>query len=169
MDFGTRQLSGYLRVVRVIVYCQAAIMVLTAIFAFGLMAMGGSAGFTLTGIVSHTTVSGGAVTTFAFVYLVVAVALVAVEREAARRGGGARLVLVAAEVALAVYLIGFVDAAPGGWIFGPVAGAAVFLLEYWPQLRSRSPMRGSATPAPAASELHGPAGHGPDAAAPPPL
>jgi hypothetical protein len=170
MGFGTRQLPIRLRAARTIVYCQAAILVLTAVFALGIVMMGGQgAGFTLSGLAFRTSITGGGVATFALVYLAVASAVVVVEHQVAVRGDTARLALVAVEVALSVYLIGFVDAAPGGWIFGPAAGAAVLALHYWPELRLGSPATHSLTPAAPSPERHAPAGTGQDAATPPHL
>jgi hypothetical protein len=169
MSFGTRQLAVRLRAARAIVYCQAAILVLTAVFAYGVAAISGQTSFTLSGLASHASISGSGVLSFSLVLLVVAAVLVAVERYAAAHGGGAQVALVVAEVAICVYLVVFVDAAPGGWAFGPAAGAAVLLLHLWPQLTSHLASRAGA-PAPAATtEGRRPGESGPDVAPSPPL
>ncbi|MGO8687840.1 MAG: hypothetical protein ACLQT7_11810 [Candidatus Dormibacteria bacterium] len=168
MDFGRRRLPVRLQAARGIAWCQAIVLVLIALSALGIMAVGG-ASFVLSGIASHTTITGAAVATFAFLYLAAAVAVVAVEREVVSRGDRALLALVATEVVLSVYMIVFVDAAPGGWVFGPIAGAAIIALHGSARPRHRSSPAGGVTPPPPSAPGRAPGGAGPDAASPPHL
>jgi len=138
MRFGGSQIPMRLRVARTIVYCQAAIMVLIAVLALEVLIIGGSnganTGVTLTGVVDKQALSGSGVTALALALVVIGIVLVVVEHQVAARGTGARPVLAVAEVALAVYLIGFMTNSVETWVFGPAAGAAILLLHYWPEL-----------------------------------
>ena len=135
MRFGGSQIPMRLRVARTIVYCQAAIMVLIAALALEVLIIGGaSTGISLTGLVDKQALSGSGVTALALALVVIGIVLVVVEHQVAVRGTGARPVLAVAEVALAVYLIGFMTNSVETWVFGPAAGAAILLLHYWPEL-----------------------------------
>jgi hypothetical protein len=171
MRFGTRQLPVRLRVARTIVYCQAALVILIALFALEILILGGTGtGFPLSGIFADTTVTGNGMTILAILYFAVAVALVAVEQRAATRGGTDRLTLVGTEIALAVYLIGFAANSPGAWICAPAAGIAILVLHYWPELTSYFLVSDAGTPAPASPEQPAPiTDPGADGTAPPPL
>jgi hypothetical protein len=82
------------------------------------------------------------------------------------RGASARPLLAVAEVALAVYLIGFVTNSVETWVFGPAAGAAVLLLHYWPELHAYFFASDSTAPATAIPVGPAPAAP-PDAPTPP--
>ena len=164
MSFGTRRLSVRLQAARGIAYCQALVLGLIAVFALGILAIGG-AGFTLSGIASHASLDGSAVVTLALLYIAAAV-VVALEHQVAVWGGTALLLLVVVEVALSVYMIGFVDAAPGGWVFGPVAGAALIALHAWPRAALQSSTSSTATATAGATATSAAAGPPTSAAVP---
>jgi hypothetical protein len=148
MRFGGSKLPMRLRVARTILYCQAAIAVLLGAFALEVLVIGGEGtGLPLTGVVDRQTLTGSGVTAFAVVLIAVAIVLVVVEQQVAARGAGARLVLAVAELAFAVYLIGFVSTSVGTWLFGPVLGVAVLILHYWPELHSYFYASDQTTPA----------------------
>ena len=136
-----------LRVARTILYCQAAIMVLIAALALEVLIIGGAS----TGI----SLTGSGVTVLALLLVVIGIALVVVEQQVTARGAGARPLLAVAEIALAVYLIGFMTNSVETWVFGPAAGAAVLLLHYWPELHAYFFGSGSATPASADRPVDG--------------
>jgi hypothetical protein len=136
MRFGGSRLPMRLRVARTILYCQAAVMVLMAALAFEVTIIGGADTGQLTGVVDKQPLTGSGMTAVAVLLVVIAMVLVVVEQQVTARGAGARLVLAAAEVALAVYLIGFVADSVGTWVFGPACGAAILILHYWPELHS---------------------------------
>jgi hypothetical protein len=147
-----------LRVARTILYCQAAIMVLIAALALEVLIIGGaSTGVSLTGVVDKQALTGSGVTALALVLLVIGIVLVVVEQQVAARGASARPLLAVAEVALAVYLIGFVTNSVETWVFGPACGAAILILHYWPELHSYFFASDSATPASAVSVPPAPA------------
>jgi hypothetical protein len=91
----------------------------------------------------------------ALLLVVIGIALVVVEQQVTARGAGARPLLAVAEIALAVYLIGFMTNSVETWVFGPAAGAAVLLLHYWPELHAYFFGSGSATPASADPPVDG--------------
>jgi hypothetical protein len=158
MRFGGSQLPIRLRVARTILYCQAAIMVLIAALALEVLIIGGaSTGVSLTGVVDKQALTGSGVTALALVLLVIGIVLVVVEQQVAARGASARRLLAVAEVALAVYLIGFVTNSVETWVFGPACGAAILILHYWPELHSYFFASDSATPASAVSVPPAPA------------
>jgi hypothetical protein len=135
MRFGGNQLPMRLRVARTILYCQAAIMVLIAALALEVLIIGGaSTGISLTGLVDKQTLTGSGVTALALV--AIGIVLVVVEQQVTARGASARPLLAVVEVALAVYLIGFMTNSVETWVFGPAAGAAILLLHYWPKLHA---------------------------------
>jgi len=137
MGFGTRNLPVRLRAARTIVYCQAALVLLSAAFAVEAQIIAGSnSGFGLSGLLVSTELTGTGVTVVLLADIVVACALVVADQRAARRGGIARYGVDIAEAVLTVYLVGFVGATLGAWIFGPLAGAAVLLLHHWPELHA---------------------------------
>ena len=149
MRFGGSQLPMRLRVARTILYCQAAIVVLIAAFALEILVIGGpGTGFPLSGVVDKQTLTGSGATALALTLIAIAVILVIVEQQVSSRGAGARMVLVAAEIAFGVYLIGWLANSLGTWIFGPACGAAVLILHYWPELHSYFFAADAATPAP---------------------
>ncbi len=151
MRFGGSQIPLRLRVARTIIYCQAAIMFLIAAFDLEILVIGGAGtGFPLSGVVDQQTLTGNGATALALTLIVVAIALVVLEQQVTSRGGRARLVLVAAEVAFAGYLLGWVANAVGTWLFGPACGVAVLTLHYWPELHSYFFATDAVTPAPAA-------------------
>jgi hypothetical protein len=167
MRFGGSQIPIRLRVARTILYCQAAIMVLIAILALEVLIIGGtSTGISLTGVVDKQALTGSGVTALALVLIVVGIVLVVVEQQVVARGASARPLLVVAEVALAVYLIGFVTNSVETWVFGPAAGAAVLLLHYWPELHAYFFASDSTAPATAIPVGPAPAAP-PDAPTPP--
>ncbi len=167
MRFGGSQLPIRLRVARTILYCQAAIMVLIAALALEVLIIGGaSTGVSLTGVVDKQALTGSGVTALALVLLVIGIVLVVVEQQVAARGASARRLLAVAEVALAVYLIGFVTNSVETWVFGPACGAAILILHYWPELHSYFFASDSATLASAVSVPPAPAAL-PDLAGPP--
>ena len=147
MRFGGSRLPMRLRVARTILYCQAAIMVLIAALALEVLIIGGAS----TGI----SLTGSGVTVLALLLVVIGIALVVVEQQVTARGAGARPLLAVAEIALAVYLIGFMTNSVETWVFGPAAGAAVLLLHYWPELHAYFFGSGSATPASADPPVDG--------------
>jgi hypothetical protein len=156
MRFGGSQIPTRLRVARTIVYCQAVIMVLIAILALEVVVIGGTqTGVTLTGVVHRQVLTGSGISTFAFALVVIGIVLVVVEQQVRARGPGARPLIAAAEVALAVYLIGFMTSSVETWVFGPAAGVAILVLHYWPELHgyfyaSDQPAPATALPAPPA-------------------
>jgi hypothetical protein len=156
MRFGGSRLPMRLRVARTILYCQAAIMVLIAALALEVLIIGGaSTGISLTGLVDKQSLTGSGVTVLALLLVVIGIALVVVEQQVTARGAGARPLLAVAEIALAVYLIGFMTNSVETWVFGPAAGAAVLLLHYWPELHAYFFASGSATPASADPPVDG--------------
>jgi hypothetical protein len=156
MRFGGSRLPMRLRVARTILYCQAAIMVLIAALALEVLIIGGaSTGISLTGLVDKQSLTGSGVTVLALLLVVIGIALVVVEQQVTARGAGARPLLAVAEIALAVYLIGFMTNSVETWVFGPAAGAAVLLLHYWPELHAYFFGSGSATPASADPPVDG--------------
>src|ERR1035441_10168466 len=160
MRFGGNQLPMRLRVARTILYCQAAIMVLIAALALEVLIIGGAnTGVSLTGVVDKQALTGSGVTALALV-------LVVVEQQVTARGAGARPLLAVAEVALAVYLIGFVTNSVETWVFGPACGVAILIPHYWPELHSYFFASDSVTPASAVSVPPAPAAL-PDLAGPP--
>ena len=167
MRFGGSQLPIRLRVARTILYCQAVIMVLIAILALEVLIIGGtSTGISLTGLVDKQALTGSGVTALALVLVVIGIVLVVVEQQVVARGASARPLLAVAEVALAVYLIGFVTNSVETWVFGPAAGAAVLLLHYWPELHAYFFASDSTAPATAIPVGPAPAAP-PDAPTPP--
>lgn len=167
MRFGGSQIPIRLRVARTILYCQAAIMVLIAILALEVLIIGGtSTGISLTGVVDKQALTGSGVTALALVLVVIGIVLVVVEQQVVARGASARPLLAVAEVALAVYLIGFVTNSVETWVFGPAAGAAVLLLHYWPELHAYFFASDSTAPATAIPVGPAPAAP-PDAPTPP--
>jgi hypothetical protein len=137
MHFGGRQLLLRLRVARTILYCQAAVMILIAAFALEILVIGGAGtGFPLSGVVDKQTLTGSGVTALALALIGIGFVLIVIEQQVTSRGARARLMLVAAEIAFAVYLIGWVANSVGTWLFGPACGAAVLILHYWPELHS---------------------------------
>ena len=168
MRFGGSQIPIRLRVARTILYCQAVIMVLIAILALEVLIIGGtSTGISLTGLVDKQALTGSGVTALALVLVVIGIVLVVVEQQVVARGASARPLLAVAEVALAVYLIGFVTNSVETWVFGPAAGAAVLLLHYWPELHAY--FFASDSTAPATAIPVGPAPAAPPDAPPPPV
>ena len=137
MRFGTaRQLPGRLRAARTIVYCQAAVVAMVAAFMLEFMVINGpDSGFPLAGIFTSTTVTGTGLLVLALAHVIAAMLLVLVEQRASVGDAKARGWLIAAEVAIAVYLIGFVATTGGSWIFGPAAAMAILALHEWPALR----------------------------------
>ena len=173
MRFGGNQLPMRLRVARTILYCQATIMVLIAALALEVLIIGGSStGVALTGVVDKQALNGSGVTALALVLVAIGVVLVVVEQQVVARGPGTRPLLAVVEVALAVYLIGFMTNSVETWVFGPAAGAAVLLLHYWPELHAYFFAADAVTPAPDALLSPAPAwtpgGAEPKAAAAPP-
>jgi hypothetical protein len=167
MRFGGSQIPIRLRVARTILYCQAVIMVLIAILALEVLIIGGtSTGISLTGLVDKQALTGSGVTALALVLVVIGIVLVVVEQQVVARGASARPLLAVAEVALAVYLIGFVTNSVETWVFGPAAGAAVLLLHYWPELHAYFFASDSTAPATAIPVGPAPAAP-PDAPTPP--
>jgi len=151
MGFGTRTLPARLRAARTIVYCQAAVVFLSAAFAVEAQIIAGSnSGFGLSGLLVNVKLSGTGVTVILLADIAVAGALVIADQRAAVRRGSARYGLDAAEAVLTVYLLGFVGVTLGAWIFGPLAGAAALLLHHWPELHSYF-FAADATPAALAS------------------
>jgi hypothetical protein len=151
MRFGGSKTPLRLRVARTILYCQAAILALIAVFALEILVLGDAGtGFPLSGLVDQQTLTSSGATAFALTLLGVAVVLVVVEQQVAARGARARLVLVAAEVAISACLIGWVSSSVGTWLFGPACGAAVLILHYWPELHAYFFAADAVTPAPAA-------------------
>ncbi len=133
-------------------------MVLIAALALEVLIIGGaSTGVSLTGVVDKQALTGSGVTALALVLLVIGIVLVVVEQQVAARGASARPLLAVAEVALAVYLIGFVTNSVETWVFGPACGAAILILHYWPELHSYFFASDSATPASAVSVPPAPA------------
>ena len=130
MRFGGRDLPMRLRVARVIVYCQALLLGLIAVFTIETLMMGSGAGIRFQGIVSSQTLTGGAVTSVIVIQLAAAFALV-VLNHAAERGGGMRWAFTAAEVFVGAYLVGFVSDTSSTWVLGPVVCAAVIALHHW--------------------------------------
>jgi hypothetical protein len=171
MRFGSRQLPVGLRVARSIAYCQAAIVVLIAAFALEVVVLGGTGtGFPLGGLLASTTVTGSGVMTLTVVCLAVAACLAVAEQQAGLHGGNVRLVLAGAELAVSVYLVGFLANSVGAWIFGPACAVAVLTLHYWPELKAYFFAPDAATPVPASPEQPVPATRsGSGGAAPPPL
>ena len=168
MRFGGSQIPIRLRVARTILYCQAAIMVLIAILALEVLIIGGaSTGISLTGVVDKQALTGSGVTALALVLVVIGIVLVVVEQQVVARGASARPLLAVAEVALAVYLIGFVTNSVETWVFGPAAGAAILLLHYWPELHAY--FFASDSTAPATAIPVGPAPAAPTDAPTPPV
>jgi hypothetical protein len=156
MRFGGSRLPMRLRVARTILYCQAAIMVLIAALALEVLIIGGaSTGISLTGLVDKQSLTGSGVTVLALLLVVIGIALVVVEQQVTARGAGARPLLAVAEIALAVYLIGFMTNSVETWVFGPAAGAAVLLLHYWPELHAYFFASDSATAASADPPVDG--------------
>jgi hypothetical protein len=167
MRFGGNQLPMRLRVARTILYCQAAIMVLIAALALEVLIIGGAnTGVSLTGVVDKQALTGSGVTALALVLVAVGIVLVVVEQQVTARGAGARPLLAVAEVALAVYLIGFVTNSVETWVFGPACGVAILIPHYWPELHSYFFASDSVTPASAVSVPPAPAAL-PDLAGPP--
>ena len=167
MRFGGNQLPMRLRVARTILYCQAAIMVLIAALALEVLIIGGaSTGISLTGLVDKQTLTGSGVTALALVLVAIGIVLVVVEQQVTARGASARPLLAVVEVALAVYLIGFMTNSVETWVFGPAAGAAVLLLHYWPELHGYFFASYSTAPATAIPVAPAPAAP-PDAPTPP--
>jgi hypothetical protein len=104
------------------------------------------------------------------VCLAVAACLVVAEQQAGLHGGNVRLLLAGAELAVSVYLIGFLANSVGAWLFGPACTVAVLTLHYWPELKAYFFAPDAATPAPASPEQPVPATRsGSGGAAPPPL
>jgi hypothetical protein len=171
MRFGKRQLPMRLRVARTIAYCQAAVLVLMAIFGLEVVGLGGSTdGVSLNGLMASPTLSGGGVMTYALVLFVAAVIVIAVEQQAGTHPASYRLALVGVELILSAYLILVVDNRYGSWIVGPACGVAVIALHYWPELRGHLHAPGAAEAAPASPEQTAPEmGSGTRGQAPPPL
>jgi hypothetical protein len=137
MRFGGSQLPMRLRVARTILYCQATVMALIGAFALEALIIGGaSTGGSLTGVVDKQTLTGSGVTAVAVVLVAIAIVLIVVEQQVTVHRGGTRLMFAGVELALAVYLIGFMQNSVQTWLFGPACGVAILILHYWPELHS---------------------------------
>jgi hypothetical protein len=130
MRFGGRQLPMRLRVARVIVYCQALLLGLIAVFTIETLMMGSGAGIRFQGVFASQTLTGSAVTSVIIIQLVAAMVLV-VLNHAAEHGGGFRWAMTAVEVAVGAYLVGFISDTASTWVLGPVVCAAVIVLHHW--------------------------------------
>ena len=170
MRFGTRKLPGRLRAARTIVYCQAAAVAMIAAFMLEFLAINGSeSGFPLAGILTNRIVTGTGVLVFALAHLVAAIVLVVVEQRASVGDATARGWLIAAEVAISLYLVGFVATTAGAWLFGPTAAAAILVLHEWPALRAYFTASEGAALAAVGPDHPGTAVAGSDTPATPPL
>ncbi len=131
MRFGGRQLPMRLRVARAIVYCQALLLGFIAIFTLETLMLGSNNGIRFAGLVANQILSGNAVSGVIAVQVVAAFALV-ILNHAAERGGAFRWAMTAVEVAVGLWLVGFISDTPSTWVLGPVVCAAVIALHHWP-------------------------------------
>ncbi|MGD1053366.1 MAG: hypothetical protein ABR950_06005 [Candidatus Dormibacteria bacterium] len=137
MRFGGNQLPLRIRVARTILYCQATVLMLIAVFTFAIVTTGGTgSGLRISGIADEQTLTGSEISTLAVALIAIGVVLVVVEQQVRKRGGDARLVLAGVELVSSVGLITFVSDSAGMWLFCPVFGIAVVILHYWPELHS---------------------------------
>ncbi len=119
-----------LRVARVIVYCQALLLGFIAIFTLETLMLGSNNGIRFEGLASNQLLTGNSVTGVIVVQVVAAFALV-ILNHAAEGGGGFRWAMTAAEVAVALWLVGFISDSLSTWVLGPVVCAAVIALHHW--------------------------------------
>jgi hypothetical protein len=131
MRFGGPELAMRLRVARVIVYCQALLLGLIAVFTIETLMMGSGAGIRFQGIFTSQTLTGNAATLVIVVQVVAAIVLIAVN-QAAEHSTGFRWLLTAAETVVGVYLVVFISDTVSTWVLGPVVCAIVIALHHWP-------------------------------------
>lgn len=139
-QFGRARPAGRLLAARSLVYLQAGILVLGAAWMFVVLITAGSTSataFPLQGLVDRTNVSGAGVAVLAVLNVGLAAAAVFLDREAEHNPQGYRTTFAALEIAVSLYLIGFIGTAVGDVLFGPVLALILIAIHWWPELDAR--------------------------------
>lgn len=136
MRFGGQRPPGRLLVARSLVYLEAGVLLIWDAWSllFTLSGGGTQAGLSLSGLVDRQELSGAGLLMVAVLQLLIAGALVYLDREASAAPLAHRRTMSAVQVAYAAYMVGFLSSAVGDWIFGPLLAAAVIALHWWPEL-----------------------------------
>ena len=155
MGFGRQRPPSRLLVARSMVYLEAGVLLIWDGWSllFALSGGGAQAGLNLGGLFDHQEIGGGGLLLLAVLQLLIAGALVYLDREASAAPDTHRRRMTAVQVAYAVYMVGLVSSGVGDWLFGPILAALVIVLHWWPELDRAllgSYPAGAATPGAAA-------------------
>ncbi len=118
------------------VYLEAGVLLIWDGLSLLIAVSGGvaQAGLHLSGLLDQQEIGGGGLALLAVLQLVIAAALVYLDREAAAAPDTHRGRMTALQVAYAVYMVGLISSGVGDWLFGPLFAAVVIALHWWPEL-----------------------------------
>jgi len=134
MRFGGRQLPIALRVGRMLIYIQAFFLVYIALFALLVDLVAGNNG---SAAVESKNFTQSQSVTFSVFNILLALVVIALAVQTSRFSVNARWGLVAGEIFIAVYYIGFL-ASPtsvSAWIVGPLFSAMIITCHFWPSVQ----------------------------------
>ena len=118
------------------VYLEAGVLLIWDGLSLLIAVSGGGAqaGLHLSGLLDQQEIGGGGLALLAVLQLMIAAALVYLDREAAAAPDTRRGRMTALQVAYAVYMVGLISSGVGDWLFGPLFAAIVIALHWWPEL-----------------------------------